>query len=135
MVRCCLSGFAPGLFRANKRGGLVEDPQQSAMDRCLYLLFQLLLASLQSSHSLPLQSTTVHRVDATGRVKSHGGFLGGYPFKVSGLTRSFAPPDFILRRGGNLREETIAEFGEEDDTIPDVQTATILGSFPYNLAS
>ena len=120
------------------------------MARCLSLLFHLfsrlllplasilLLASFPSpTHSLPLQSTTVHRVDAAGRVKSHGGFLGGYPFKVSGLTRSFATPDFILRPGGNLREAGLgsADSNIEGDLIPDVETTTILGNFPYNLAS
>ena len=120
------------------------------MARCLSLLFHLfsrlllplasilLLASFPSpTHSLPLQSTTVHRVDAAGRVKSHGGFLGGYPFKVSSIqTRSFATPDFILRPGGVFREaeqETVDyNAGEEDD---DVESTTILGNFPYNLAS
>ena len=137
------------MISANKRGGLVRDPQQSAMARCLSLLLfhlfsrlllplasLLLLASFASpSHSLPLQSTTVHRVDASGRVKSHGGFLGGYPFKVSGLTRSFATPDFILRPGGVFRnaeqESSHYNEGEEDD----VETTTILGNFPYNLAN
>ena len=96
--------------------------------RLLLLSSLLLVASLpSSSYSLPLQSTTVHRVDALGRVKSHGGFLGGYPFKVSGLTRSFATPDFILRPRGNLREI--------ESDIEDVETTTILGNFPYNLAN
>merc|ERR1712210_399898 len=116
--------------------------QQSTMDRlCLALLHLasrllplaplLLIASLpSSSYSLPLQSTTVHRVDAANRVKSHGGFLGGYPFKVSGLTRSFATPDFILRPGGNPRQTESAE-----SNIEEVETTTVLGNFPYNLAN
>ena len=139
-----VSGFASSLSGGNKRGGLVRNPQQSTMGRrCLHLFSRrlLLLASLlllgsipSSSYSLPLQSTTVHRVDAAGRVKSHGGFLGGYPFKVSGLTRSFAPPDFILRPGGNLREAGSAD-SYKGDLIPNVETSTILGNFPYNLAN
>ena|ERR1719500_2124523 len=103
--------------------------------RPLLLASLLLVASLpSSSYSIPLQSTTVHRVDAANRVKSHGGFLGGYPFKVSGLTRSFATPDFILRPGGNPRE-TENGSAEEEVIIPDVETTTVLGNFPYNLAS
>ena len=139
-----VSGFASSVSGGNKRGGLVRNPQQSTMGRrCLHLFSRrlLLLASLlllgsipSSSYSLPLQSTTVHRVDAAGRVKSHGGFLGGYPFKVSGLTRSFAPPDFILRPGGNLREAGSAD-SNKGDLIPDVETSTVLGNFPYNLAN
>merc|ERR1712080_377484 len=116
--------------------------QQSTMGRrCLslpHLSFPpLLLASLlliaslpSSSFSHPLQSTTVHRVDAADRVKSHGGFLGGYPFKVSGLTRSFATPDFILRRAGSDPRETGQDSKSEGDIIPEVETATILGNFP-----
>ena len=116
------------------------------MARCLFHLFSRLLLPLASllllasfpppTHSLPLQSTTVHRVDASGRVKSHGGFLAGYPFKVSGLTRSFATPDFILRPGGVFREaeQETADYdaGEEEDGV---ESSTILGNFPYNLAS
>ena len=100
--------------------------------RLLLLASLLLVASLpSSSYSIPLQSTTVHRVDAANRVKSHGGFLGGYPFKVSGLTRSFATPDFILRPGGgNPRQTESAE-----SNIEEVETTTVLGNFPYNLAN
>merc|ERR1712179_183030 len=63
----------------------------------------ILLGSLAMLHSLPLlhalpnRSTTVHRILPGGRVKSHGGFLGGYGFKITGLTRSYAEPDFVLR--------------------------------------
>ena len=119
------------------------------MARCLSLfhLFSRLLLPLASllllasfpppTHSLPLQSTTVHRVDASGRVKSHGGFLAGYPFKLSSIqTRSFATPDFILRPGGVFREaeQQSADYnaGEEEE---DVEGTTVLGDFPYNLAS
>merc|ERR1712215_259040 len=59
----------------------------------------LLLGSLPMLlEGLPiLQSTTVHRILPNGRVKSHGGFLGGYGFKITGLTRSYVQPDFVLR--------------------------------------
>ena len=61
--------------------------------------FMLLL--LPCALALPLRSTTVHRLAPSGRVRSHGGFLGGYPFRVTGDTRSYATPDFVLRpRGG-----------------------------------
>ena len=133
----------------------MRDSQQSTMDRlCLALLHLasrllplaplLLIASLpSSSYSLPLQSTTVHRVDAAGRVKSHGGFLGGYPFKVSGLTRSFALPDFVLRPGGIPRKVVEEESTEEQDDNSaaldldslDLETSSDVGQFPYNLAS
>ena len=102
------------------------------------------LLLLPLSQSLPLQSTTVHRVDSEGRVKSHGGFLGGYPFKVSGLTRSFALPDFVLRPGGVPREvvEEVESTEEQDDNSAamdldsfDLETGSDVGQFPYNLAS
>ena len=101
------------------------------------------LLLLPLSQSLPLQSTTVHRVDSEGRVKSHGGFLGGYPFKVSGLTRSFALPDFVLRPGGIPREVVEEESIEEQDDNSaaldldsfDLETGSDVGQFPYNLAS
>ena len=100
------------------------------------------LLLLPLSQSLPLQSTTVHRVDSEGRVKSHGGFLGGYPFKVSGLTRSFALPDFVLRPGGIPREVEEESTEEQDDNSAaldldslDLETSSDVGQFPYNLAS
>ena len=76
-------------------------------------------------------------------MKSHGGFLGGYPFKVSGLTRSFALPDFVLRPGGIPREEVEEESTEEKDDNSaaldldslDLETSSDVGQFPYNLAS
>ena len=83
-------------------------------------------------------------MDSEGRVKSHGGFLGGYPFKVSGLTRSFALPDFVLRPGGVPREvvEEVESTEEQDDNSAamdldsfDLETGSDVGQFPYNLAS
>ena len=83
-------------------------------------------------------------MDSEGRVKSHGGFLGGYPFKVSGLTRSFALPDFVLRPGGVPREvvEEVESTEEQDDNSAaldldslDLETSSDVGQFPYNLAS
>jgi hypothetical protein len=59
-----------------------------------------LLPLLLLLHPAPLpglRSTTVHRLHPSGRVSSHGGFLAGYGFRVSGQTRSFATPDFLLR--------------------------------------
>ena len=53
--------------------------------------------SLPSLHGLPLRSTTVHQALPSGRVRSHGGFLGGYGFKITGLTRSYNEPHFVLR--------------------------------------
>ena len=111
-----------------------SEPLQSTT-ACLLLL--------PLSQSLPLQSTTVHRVDSEGRVKSHGGFLGGYPFKVSGLTRSFALPDFVLRPGGIPRKVVEEESTEEQDDNSaaldldslDLETSSDVGQFPYNLAS
>ena len=111
-----------------------SEPLQSTT-ACLLLL--------PLSQSLPLQSTTVHRVDSEGRVKSHGGFLGGYPFKVSGLTRSFALPDFVLRPGGIPRKVEEEESTEEQDDNSaaldldslDLETSSNVGQFPYNLAS
>ena len=85
-------------------------------------------------------------MDSEGRVKSHGGFLGGYPFKVSGLTRSFALPDFVLRPGGIPKEvveqEEEESIEEQDDNSAaldldnlDLETGSDVGQFPYNLAS
>ena len=89
-------------------------------------------------------------MDSEGRVKSHGGFLGGYPFKVSGLTRSFALPDFVLRPGGVPREVVEQEEEVEEESIEeqddnsaaldldnlDLETGgSDVGQFPYNLAS
>ena len=65
------------------------------------MLAPSLLLLLPCALSLPLRSTTVHRLAPSGRVRSHGGFLGGYGFRLSGDTRSYATPDFVLRpRGG-----------------------------------
>ena len=75
----------------------------------LMLLDLLLLASCS-----PLSSTTVHRVMDSGAVRSHGGFLGGYPFKVSGQTRSFARPDFRARPDFFLKRQ---DGREETDFI------------------
>ena len=126
------------------------------LSACLFLLVSLpasaseplqsttaCLLLLPLSQSLPLQSTTVHKVDSEGKVKSHGGFLGGYPFKVSGLTRSFALPDFVLRPGGIPREVVEEESTEEKEENSaaldldslDLETSSDVGQFPYNLAS
>ena len=63
----------------------------------------LLVSSLPQYFLLPLPeadpglSTTVHRILPDGTIKSHGGFLAGWPFKVSGQEREHVDPDFCRK--------------------------------------
>ena len=88
--------------------------------------------SLPSLHGLPLRSTTVHQALPSGRVRSHGGFLGGYGFKITGLTRSYNEPHFVLggqqqqqQRQESQRIEVEEELPvvEKEETLPVVEEA------------
>ena len=86
------------------------------------MLAPSLLLLLPCALSLPLRSTTVHRLASSGSVRSHGGFLGGYGFRLTGDTRSYATPDFVLRPRGeaaaavvDLREEGSDYQGPPED--------------------
>lgn len=89
---------------------------------CSMVLPLLLLATLASP--APLRSTTVHRLLPSGKVRSHGGFLGGYGFRVSGNLRSFATPDFLLRPRGGAR--AVAGRGAASYGAPEEEVAPLV---------